>query len=392
MADPILERDLQELKDLEVLSRAGDESAQQRLFFLCSDIVKRATKWQWIIHGDTLVYRQRCVRWLIRQQRFTQARRFAMCGRGDVALLGDTAGSVRIKPKGCGARFCPRCSRRYGRRFLSRVCGHLSSGPHGELWHIVFTQRVIPTETLLEARERFAKAWKRMYGVLRRMGMVSALATYHVTPSSVKGWHFHCHVVAELGDGVSGEACYKEWDDAWFSFLGDGESQRKPLFVRQVSTAGAALEGLKGERQMEFWNESVSQAEVLLQYVLRDILQGVEGWIAKMSTDEACEQFAGALAGAKLHRLYGVWRTKLVDEDKDDEADASGQETASGGVLDGAKGVTLWHSVGTMDEVLWWARQLRAEGMEVVRRLCARSSNRGAVALRLLTLAREFAG
>lgn len=392
MAEPVLERDLQDLKDLEVRAAAGDEAAQQQFFFIVSDLVKRVTKWQWVIHGETLVYRQRVIRWLVRSGRYTQARRFAMCGRGDVGSIGDGEGQVRIRPMGCGARFCPRCSRRYGRRFLARVAAHLSSKPHGELSHLVLTQRVLPDESLADARERFEGAWKKFYRVLRGIPMVSALATYHVTPSSVIGWHYHCHLVMELGEGVKLADVYEQLDDAWFAALGDGESQRKDLFRRLVSPAGPAMAGLAGDRQMEFWDESPDPVEVVLQYVLRDILQGVEGWIGKMATDEQAESFAKALSGAKLHRLYGVWRTAVV-EGEADEVDGDAEADEEDSTVDGA-GVRaiVWQEVGGMDEVLWKARQGTEVCLDLVRRLLGRSSNRGAVALRLWRLVQEFAG
>jgi len=391
VAEPILERDLQELKDLEVACKAGEEAAQQAFFFRVSDLAKGVTKWQWVIHGETLVYRQRVIRWLVRAGRYVQARRFAMCGRGDVGLIGDTEGSVRIRPMGCGARFCPRCSRRYGRRFLSRVAAHLSSKPHGELTHMVLTQRVQPDETLKGARERLGKAWKVMYRELRRVGMVSGLATYHVTPSSVKGWHFHCHLVLELASGVTMESVWERLDDCWFRALKDGESQRKPLFVRKLVDEGKALDGLAGERQMEFWDESKDEVEVVLQYVLRDILQGVEGWIGKMQTDDQCEAFAEALSGAKLHRLYGVWRKRL-DAEAQDEAERSVEAATTASPLVSQKPcATVWHVIGGMDVVLWWASQGMAESVEVVRRLLGRSSNRGLVASRLWMLVKGFA-
>jgi hypothetical protein len=392
MASPVLERDLQEMDELEGAALRGDEVAKQTLFFRLSDLAKDLTKWQWVIHGDSVVYRQRCVRWLVRQGRLRQARRFALCGRGDVGMVGQTEGSVRIKPMGCGARFCPRCSRRYGRRFLSRVVGHLSSEPHGQIWHMVLTQRVIPEESLAKARKRFGSSWKAFYVILRKLGMQSALATYHVMPSSVKGWHFHCHVLIEFADGVDGAKVEGLLDGAWFKALGDGETQRKPLFMRKVSDPGPAFDGLTGDVQMEFWAESRNPVEVVLQYVLRDVLQGVEGWISRISTDVGCEEFAEALSHAKLHRLYGVWRKKLVEEAKDEAGSSEGSTTVGSSAVRKCKDTEIWSSVGTMDEVLHWAKNGMGVGLDVVRRLLGRSANRGSVALRLSRLVAGLAG
>src|SRR3972149_2488314 len=82
MADPVLERDIQEMLDLEALIAGGDERARRLHFFAVSQIAKEMTKWQWCIHGDTATYRQRGVRWLCREDRPKLARRFALWGRG----------------------------------------------------------------------------------------------------------------------------------------------------------------------------------------------------------------------------------------------------------------------------------------------------------------------
>ena len=257
------------------------------------------------------------------------------------------------------------------------------------MWHVVLTQRVIPEEALRESKTRFEASWKKFYRTLRANGMVSALATYHVTASGVKGWHFHCHLVVEIQSAVSDEDLYKIWDDAWFAALGDGESQRKALFVRKVCDPGDALEGLTGDKQMEFWSESKDPVEVLLQYVLRDILQGVEGWVERLRTDDQAEAFASAINGTKLHRLYGVWRKKLATEEEDGADGASEKAEASAQVVGCVKSVVCWTVVGSMDEVLWWARQGQTDSVEMVRRLLGRGSNRGAVSLRLSRLVKE---
>lgn len=386
MAEPVIEARIQQFKDLEDLAKAGDVGAIQTLFFALSDIVRELTKWQWVIHGDTVVYRQRCVRWLMREKRYKTARRFALCGRGDVGMIASEGDGVRIRPKGCGCRFCPRCSRRYGRRFLSRVAAHLSSKPHGPLHHIVLTQRVRGEESLEEARKRFELSWKLFYPKLRKAGMMSALATYHVTASSVKGWHYHCHVLVEFEDGVEEADWYPVLDAAWNAALGDPENFRKPLFNRGICNAGGPMVGLAGDRQMEFWAESRDPVEVVLQYVLRDVLQGVEGWIGKLATDVQAEQFAGALACAKLHRLYGEWRKKAAGEDEADKEKVAADEAVakeSGTVM---KSAIFWHVVGNMDEVLHWAKTGKTECVDMVRRLLARGSNRGAAASRLCRL------
>jgi len=391
MASPILERDLQELTDLEAAAKRGDTGAVQAFFFFVSHIAKDVTKWQWVIHGETAEYRQRALRWLVGKGKYKQAKRFAMCGRGDQAFLGSKEGSVRIRPRGCGARFCPRCSRRYGRRFLSRVCSRLCSSAHGEIYHIVLTQRSLAEEGLGDAMARFNKAWKLFYGKLRALGMRSALATYHVKASSVSGWHYHCHLVVEFKPGVEMAGRMGAVDDAWFAAKREMETLRRPLFFRKVCDEGEAMEGLQGDRQMEFWSESKNPAETVLQYVLRDVLQGVEGWIGSITTDAEAEAFAAALSGAKLHRFYGEWRKP----DAKDAPDEEGGKTAA--VHDEAAMVAagtevLWCLVGGMDEVLHWAKLGRMDAVTVLNRLLFRSCNQGSVAKRLRTLVAAVSG
>lgn len=391
MADPVLEARIQQFKDLEAEAHHGDNGAAQTLFFALSEITSQQTKWQWIIHGDTVTYRKRCVRWLVQEKRYTQARRFALCGRGDVGFLADDEKGVKIQPRGCGARFCPRCSKRYGRKFLARVGKHLARGPHGELWHIVLTQRVWVDESLQEARDRFGRAWKKFYPTLRKAGMRSALATYHVTPSGVKGWHFHCHVLVELNKGIHGDEIYQTLDDGWFEAMQEGVSQRKELFMRHVSDAGDVLAGMEKEQQLEFWSESRDPVEKVLQYVLRDILQGVEGWIEKLQTDDQARDFAKALSSAKLHRLYGEWRKSFKDELDVEEGDVILGMDADKDKKKPTASVTVWHALGGMDEVFWCARQGQAAAILLVRALLGRSNNKGVVGIRLSRLVKELA-
>jgi hypothetical protein len=256
---------------------------------------------------------------------------------------------------------------------------------------MVLTQRVRNEETLLQARVRFESSWKRFYRTLRSTGMSSALATYHVTKSSAGGWHYHCHVLVELEGGMGLEDVYDELDEAWWGALRDSSSKRKPLFCREVCGEGGAFTGLEHDTQLEFWKESANPAEVVLQYVLRDVLQGVEGWIERLEGDEDCEAFASALASAKLHRCYGAWRKAAAVEEDDVEEDAGEGADSSPVVLGKCKFPVTWTAVGSMDEVLWWAKAGQMVSCELLRRLCVATSNRGKVGSRLLKLVRECA-
>jgi hypothetical protein len=198
-------------------------------------------------------------------------------------------------------------------------------------------------------------------------------------------------VVVEWGEGVAGEDVYGRLDEAWWEALRDSSSKRKELFMRCVALAGPAMKGLEGDGQMEFWKESRNPVEVALQYVVRDVLQGVEKWVERLGGSEDCESFAEALSGAKLHRCYGKWRKKIAEEVVEDEGAAgSGAIKVSGSGIDGKAGV-FWEAVATMDVVLWGAKQGRLREREVLRRLSVGSSNKGPVRSRLCQLVRECA-
>jgi hypothetical protein len=256
---------------------------------------------------------------------------------------------------------------------------------------MVLTQRVIGEETLEESMARFGKAWVRFYGKLRKLGMRSALATYHVVPSNSRGWHYHCHLLVELREGVVLDDVYAGLDEAWFRACKDREEGRKAVFVRVLTWAGAALAGLAEDTQMEFWSESKDPVEVVLQYVLRDILQGVEKWIGRIHDDDGAEAFAKALGCSKLHRLYGAWRKKVAGEDVDEGEGAAAVETASKGDGGKLKECESWVAVGVMDQVLWQARSGGIRELDLLRRLIGRSLNRGAVGSRLSMLVKGFA-
>ena len=355
MEEHVLERNLQEVLDAEGAALRGDDGAVKVLLNRLMGFIRHPSKWQWVIHGETALYRGWVVQWLMGQERYKMARRFALCGRGDIALCREDAQAARVKPQGCGARFCPRCSRRFGRRFLARVASHLSSRPHGGLWHVVLTQQVLPYEDLEHSRERFGIAWKRAYAGLRKIGMRSGLATYHVKRSRGGGWHYHCHLIVEWKEGVDGERARGEVESVWNRAKKEPLHLAQPLWGREICAAGPALVGLAEEKQMEFWQESTDAVEVALQYVLRDVLQGVEGWIGGVANGKEAEAFAGALDSAKLHRMYGEWRTAVVEEvDEDKETEGSTEAERAASVA--GKEVTVWKAIGGMDAVLMWAR------------------------------------
>lgn len=384
--DCVVERDVQEIVDLISAAERGDQSATSallgRLYLLCG----RVTSWQWVMHGETVEYRKTVCRWLVAQGKYTAARRFALCGRGDL-LVAHGDGRVRVKPMCCGVRCCPRCSRRAGRSFLSRVSSHLATRAHGSLFHVVLTQQGIKDETLDGARRRFDGAWKRFYPRLRRAGLNGALATYHVTPSARLGWHYHCHLMLDV-EPVDSGILQEGLSDAWCKARGLGpEDRNAPFFCRLIAQPGPAFAGLANDTQMEFFEESPDAVERVLQYMVRDVLQGVERWVGRLEGVAAAEEFAAALSNLKTHRLYGTWRKK-VDGDKIEERDAAEERAVdeSQKKNPAIKTNSEWYSRGGMDEIIWAIRRGETMWMDEITKLLGARTRYGAVGLRLWKL------
>lgn len=363
-------------------AKAGNRNVGLMLMARLSEIARDLSRWQWVMHGDTGTYRAAVVRWLCRSSRYTVGRRFALCGRGD--QLGVSAGStlVRVRTKGCGCRYCPRCSRRAGRKYLKKVNGHLSARPHGELWHIVFTQRAIAGEGLPECRGRFEVAWKKAMRWMRKAGLRGGLTTYHLIRNGFNAWHWHAHLVVELKDGVDGETFFSGTEDAWRSAKGRLGKDDIPIFGRRVCRQGVAMTGLVENGQMDFWSESQSEVEKAIQYVVRDVLQGVERWIAQCETSELVEEFCRGVEGAKMHRLVGEWRQKVAVVEVPGEADGAIEKPK---VLPKAKegADIIWDWIGTMDQVMYHARKGVFQCEEALSNLLRMGSNQGLVAARL---------
>ena len=389
MEEHVLERNLQEVLDAEGAALRGDDGAVKVLLNRLMGFIRHPSKWQWVIHGETALYRGWVVQWLMGQERYKMARRFALCGRGDIALCREDAQAARVKPQGCGARFCPRCSRRFGRRFLARVASHLSSRPHGGLWHVVLTQQVLPYEDLEHSRERFGIAWKRAYAGLRKIGMRSGLATYHVKRSRGGGWHYHCHLVTEFPEGIDEETLYQGLNERWRKVVSKHESHRdyKELFMRHVCDAGPALVGMKENTQLDFWSESQDQVETLLHYVIRDVLQGIESWVACMEREQDCFDFCEFMGAAKRHRTYGKWRLKVKGDDTEAKADAEERALSEATrEKNKAKGDIEWSALSTVDSCLRDSRSGSIESSEALKQLIGCTNRSKGVLFRLRKL------
>lgn len=363
-------------------AEAGDPSAGAELARRAVEIVGRTTSWQWVIHGDTGKFREGAVRYLCGAKKFKKALQFAMCGRGDSVSRSEDWSEVKVSPRGCGLRFCPRCSRRSGHRFLGRIGGHLEQTGHGEIWHFVLTQPVRGGEGVVAARARFERAWKKWYRCLRKVGMKSALLTEHVKPRETWGWHFHGHCVVEFKDDTDVEVAGEKLEAAWQKACLEEKGREKDLFRRRVCGPGPALGAGRFGGQGEFWQEEVGSVQRVLQYAIRDVVQGCETWVSRLADPEEIAAFAKVIDQAKLHRLFGVWR-KVAAGSEAEETAGSESDVAKKVVAGSKKDDTVWHLEGSMEHVLSEARAGATGALRLLTTLRSLCWNRGETSRRL---------
>jgi hypothetical protein len=351
------------------------ELVQAALRRMCGTV----TPWQWVIHGDSEEYRQALVRSAADRAQWKKARRIALCGRGDQFIRHSETGAVRVKARGCGSRLCPRCSRRTGRVHLRRVMAHLSSAGHGDMGHMVLTQTIFLNESLDGARSRFESAWKRFYPKLRRMGLRSALLSYHVKRGTRGGWHYHAHLLVEFIVPAGPEGRVGALTVAWNDSM-KAEGATKEVFYRGVAAAGDALTGLADDQQLEFFRESASEVEKVLQYVVRDVLSGVEGVVNQCEGGKLVAELVEALDKAKAHRCLGAWRKRAAVE-AEDRVESDAPTSAKEGVPPTGSGLGSgqWRTVGTVAAVFCWAKAGGREALEVLRAFSLSVLNRGRV-------------
>jgi hypothetical protein len=223
--------------------------------------------------------------------------------------------------------------------------------------------------------------------------MRSALLTQHVKPRPGVGWHYHGHCVIEFKEGIDGAAACAALEGKWQRAVGSAEGWEKTLFRRLVCGPGEAMgKGGMGE-QGEFWDEPAGAVQRCLQYTVRDVVQGCEGWVESLRTVEEITGFVQVINGAKLHRLYGEWRKKSAVEVDGDGSLSDVQPAAGVSASNGSDKV--WHEIGNIS-VVW---ELARSGDTVARarldRLSSRYCNHGklcrrlAIALRSCSAARR---
>lgn len=388
MALDVIDSAWQYLREDVARAKSGDAEAARRVEDGLTSMVSKMTTWQWVIHGDTRAYRLGAVKHLLATGEMDRALRFALCGRGDVLLSEIATDKVRVRPRGCGCRFCPRCSRRSGQRFLKRIGGHLEAHAHGEITHFVLTQPVRPEESVQESRDRFSKTWVTWYRCLRRVGMESALLTQHVKPRETRGWHYHGHCIVEWQAGADVVGGTERLEACWQKAAKEESGREKGLFSRKVCDAGDAFGPGGFGRQGDFWAEPEGAVQRVLQYAVRDIVQGCESWVGGLRGESEIAAFASVIDGAKLHRLFGLWRKKVVPAQV--VAEVSERDTPS---VDGAgrkvKAVMGWREEMRVEEAVERSRNHESAAISLLQRLSEGVRNRGKVAERLNRMVRS---
>src|SRR3990170_1844722 len=94
----------------------GDKLAMREVAESVGRLCRRPTKWQYVIHGETNEYRALVAEVLMDGGRFGGAVKFGTCGCADRGMMKSDGSEAKVRAMGCGMRFCPRCSKRYGWR------------------------------------------------------------------------------------------------------------------------------------------------------------------------------------------------------------------------------------------------------------------------------------
>lgn len=341
-----------------------------------SDGCLRQSRWQYVVHGQMGEFRRVVCRELELAGDWKRAKRFALCGTGDEVEFNGKTGAVH--PKRCGHPLCPRCSRYRGVKFVGRVQQHLRARGHGALYHMVLTQQIQPQETFVQSRERFEKSFKPWSRYVQEQGVRSMLAVTHVCWSHVGGWHVHKHALCEfqpeLGDcDQRAEFLQLSWADFRQQFSDDTLFEKG--FVRKLSGPGERMSGLP-EGEGDFWSEARSQVEVVLQYAVRDVCQGTDGWKLQDAGDRLLELVGGAKA-FKFRRLYGAWRNAVP-----------ASELAALPEAEAAAAPARGEIVGRADRVLRDAERGIGEAVRYVVGLLDGMRNKSAVQQRLVQVTR----
>lgn len=347
-------------------------------------LAARPTRWQAVLHGAAALTREVATTMLLERRGGKYAFRYAACGCGDTVEQAN--GSVRLGPRGCGHKLCPRCSRKQAAKVAKKVLGHLATAEHGELWSHCLTQRVRPGESLADARTRMRRKWRSYLRTVRLGGMIACMATTHIVWSQRSGgWHYHVHLLLEFPPGVVCPSILVGW---WTATDLTERLSNEESSVRRVIEAGPALEGLANDDgDLEFWSEATSEAAKAVQYPLRDMLEGLSAF--RLGSDpavvrHALEELFTTTSGARLRECYGRWRKKPAAAVPMEPEKVPGDEVAPRAVPGAPASCVL----GTIS-ILWRrARQGDAESQVIFRALEKTVSNHSDFAGRFVAYCR----
>lgn len=341
--------------------------------------------WQKVLHGGCLEVRAAVVRVLATEKNHKACFRYACCGLGD--QLTKRGEEVFVSPMGCGHKLCPRCGRRRGGKYAKRILGWLAKRPHGDVWSVVLTQRVVSGESLKGARARMAPKQKRYMRWLTRRGMVAGMTTVHMVWSErSSGWHYHVHVMADMGGT---EIAHRELLEQWVI---EGKGERVRVADEQaklvVKRGGPITELADDAGDLDFWHESKGPVARAVQYPLRDLVQGVSATRlggAVEQVDACARELVRDAAGWKCFRAWGDWRKACpVEKEEEDEGEGDGE--------DGAAAPAAATPLGTVPRVWREAREGQEAAREAMRALERSVCNESDFAKRLVGFCRSCLG
>jgi len=338
--------------------------------------------WQRVIHGATDDYRLGVYRSLCKIKTAEAAETYWMCGRGDQMQRADGSAAHRVVPRGCGHRACPRCSRGRGYRQVVRVEEILSGGDHGDLYHIVLTQRVRPGEPLAVCQRRFNQRANVFFTRLRKTGDFSGgFGAVHLVYSRRGGWHYHMHLLAEVTSGVQ----IDDLTSIWPAYNSSGDfldSQVELPFARLLLHAGPAIQKTEAA-QGDFWESCEGQVQRGLSYFMRELVKGMGTGTKFDQGESALDDFVGCLGRLRLFRLYGRFRGHTVASDKSEE-DLDEKEKEKKKANE-----PTWIQMGTVDEVTRMASQGIYNACIAIDCLEKMATGNGQRAVRLVAMCRE---
>lgn len=237
---------------------------------------------------------------------------------------------------------------------------------------MVLTQPMWETETVREAAGRMQRKWAKWWKYLERRGGMGAFVVAHCTFSRRGGWHFHLHVLLEMGQRTA----WRDHFPAWMKLIDEEVvNGRNPHpFVRCLSDAGPALAGV-ADGQDDFFEEPRGEVERVVQYVVRDAGQGSERWGLERCDAARLAEFVTQANGLKWYRVLGRWRAPVEERVEDREAAEKCRAVRE---------EIGWSRLGTVDEVLEKARLQQRLALEALSLLREKLGQRGGVAGRVV--------